>query len=68
MLDIAYPPHVLVFQAGLVAGFIDSIAAIGSQQVQQRTPTFVCWFLVASVALTALRMLLEGFRGGGAAG
>ena len=44
----------LAMGAGQVLG-----ATLGSRQVLQRSPRFVRWFLIGSVALTAGRMLLE---------
>lgn len=43
----------LAMGAGQVLG-----ASLGARQVLRRTPRFVRWFLIASVALTAIRLLI----------
>ncbi|MEZ4388116.1 MAG: TSUP family transporter [Candidatus Krumholzibacteriia bacterium] len=48
----------LAMGAGQILG-----ATLGSRQVLRRTPGFVRWFLVGSVALTAGKMLLERWLG-----
>ena len=50
----------VVLTVGLAMGLGQLVGAtLGSQQVLQRSPRFVRWFLIASVGLTAARLLWE---------
>lgn len=54
----------VVFVLGLAMGVGQIVGAtLGSRQVLRRTPGFVRWFLIGSVALTAGKMVIERLIG-----